>query len=124
MNHPTNRRNQVNPIHLAPLARWLFLAIVVGACGLLFVYVKNQQHAIGEQTRQVEREIRETRALNEVLLARISSLSSRTELQRKIGYQLIALQSIQDHSIARLTPPATAIDDGILRTAANERVGP
>lgn len=124
MKRSTSRRPQVNPIHLAPLARSLFFAVLIGACGLLFVYVKNQQHAIGAQIRQVEREIKETEALNEVLLAQISTLSSRAELRSKLDHRLIALQSIQDHSIARLVPPATAIEDGILRTAANERVGP
>jgi hypothetical protein len=121
MNTSNNRRKQVNPIHIAPLFKWLTFAVVVAACGLLFVYVKNQQHLLGEQTRGVERQIREVKAYNEVLLARISALSSRAELQRKLGQGLIALQPIQDHSIARLTPPVSAENDGILRTAANER---
>jgi hypothetical protein len=121
MNTSSNRRKQVNPIHVAPLFKWLTFAVVVAACGLLFVYVKNQQHLLGEQTRGVERQIREMQAYNEVLLARISTLSSRAELQRKLAQGLIALQPIQDHSIARLTPPVTAENDGVLRTAANER---
>ena len=121
MNTSSNRRKQVNPIHVAPLFKWLTFAVVVAACGLLFVYVKNQQHLLGEQTRGVERQIREMQAYNEVLLARISTLSSRAELQRKLAQGLIALQPIQDHSIARLTPPVTAEADGVLRTAANER---
>ncbi len=117
-------RKQVNPIHIAPLFKWLTLAIMVAGCGLLFVYVKNQQHFLGEQTREVERQIREVRAHNEVLLARISSLTSRAELQRKLNQGLIALQPIQDHSIARLVPPTDAENDGVLRTAANERYRP
>ena len=121
MNTSANRRKQVNPIHVAPLFKWLTLAVIVAACGLLFVYVKNQQHLLGEQTRGVERQIREVTSYNEVLLARISALSSRAELQRKLSQGLIALQPIQDHSIARLTPPVTAENDGVLRTAANER---
>lgn len=121
MNISSNRRKHANPIHVAPLFKWLTFAATVAACGLLFVYVKNQQHLLGEQTRGVERQIREVRAYNEVLLARISALSSRAELQRKLAQGLIALQPIQDHSIARLTPPVTAEDDGVLRTAANER---
>lgn len=119
-----NHRTQVNPIHIPSLVRWLLLAAALGACGLLFVYVKNQQHSLGEQTRQIERQIREVKALNEVLLARISTLSSRAELQRKLEQKVIALMPIQDHSIARLIPPATAGADGVLRTAANERLGP
>ncbi len=121
MNTSSNRRKQVNPIHVAPLFKWLTVAVIVAACGLLFVYVKNQQHLLGEQTRGVERQIREMKSYNEVLLARISALSSRAELQRKLTQGLIALQPIQDHSIARLTPPAMAGNDGVLRTAANER---
>ncbi len=116
-----NRRKQVNPIHFAPLFKWLVIAVLVTGCGLLFVYVKNQQHLLGEQTRGVERQIREVQSYNEVLLARISALSSRAELQRKLGQGLIALKPIQDHSIARLVPPTTVENDGVLRTAANER---
>jgi len=116
------RSTHVNQIHLASLARWLLLAFAFSACGLLFVFVKNQQHTLGEQARQVERQIREVRAHNEVLLARISTLSSRAELQRKLEQKIIVLQPIQDPSIARLVPPAKAGSDGVPRTAANERV--
>ena len=101
-----NRRKYANPIHIAPLFRWLLLALVRGGCGLLFVFIKNQQHFLGEQTREVERQIRDVRAQNEVLLARISALSSRAELQRKLNQGLIALQPIQDHCIARIGQPA------------------
>ena len=118
-----HRSPHVNHIHLASLARWLLLAFAFSACGLLFVFVKNQQHSLGEQTRKVERQIREVRAHNEVLLARISTLSSRAELQRKLDQKFIKLDPIHDTSIARLVPPAQAGNDGVLRTAANERVG-
>ncbi len=120
----TNSRRHVNPIQIAPLFKWLTFALFVAGCGLLFVYVKNQQHLLGSQTREIEIRIREVRAYNEVLLARISALSSRAELQRKLDRGVIALQAIQDTSIARLTPPATAERDGTLRTAANEGFRP
>lgn len=119
-----NRRKQVNPVHIAPLARWMILALFIGGCGLMFVYLKNQQHAIGQQTREIEKQIMEARSQNEVLLARISALSSRAELQRKLAQGMISLSPIQDHAIARLTPPATAERDGILRTAANKEYRP
>jgi len=113
-------RQHVNPIHIAPLFKWLTLALFMGAAGLMFVYVKNQQHLLGSRTREVEKRIVEMKAYNEVLLARISSLSSRAELQRKLDSGMIALRPIQDTSIARLTPPANAERDGAIRTAANE----
>lgn len=116
----TTHRKQANPLQIAPLFRWLLFALALAACGLLYVYVKNQQHFLGEQTRKVEREIREMRTRNEVLLARVSALSSHAELQRKLDQGLIALQPIKDQNIARLTPPVAADKDGIVRTAANE----
>jgi hypothetical protein len=119
-----NNHKYVNPIHIAPLFKWLILASFVASCGLLFVSIKNQQHFLGEQTREIERQVRDVRARNEVLLARISTLSSRAELQRKLNQGLIALQPIQDHCIARIGQPVTAAQDGVLRTAANERVRP
>lgn len=121
MTFTANRRRQINPIQVAPLFRWLLLSLVVGACGLLYVCVKNQQHFIGQQTRGVERQIREVRAQNEILLARISALSSRAELQRKLARGFISLVPIQDQCIARPGQPASATGDGILRTVANQR---
>lgn len=115
-----NSRRHVNPIHIAPLFKWLTLALFLAVAGLMFVYVKNQQHFLGSQTREVEGKIREMRAYNEVLLARISALSSRAELQRKLDRGLISLTAIRDTSIARLTPPGSAERDGAIRTAANE----
>lgn len=120
----THSRKHVNEIHIAPLFKWLLLAVFVAAAGLLYVYVKNQQHLLGSRTRDVEKRINEVRAYNEVLLARISALSSRAELQRKLDRGVIALQPIVDTSIARLTPPASAERGGVIRTAANEGFRP
>jgi hypothetical protein len=39
-----SRRKYANPIHIAPLFSWLLLALFVACCGLLFVFIKNQQH--------------------------------------------------------------------------------
>ncbi len=119
-----NRRRHANPIQIAPLFGWLAFAAIIAACGLLYVYVKNQQHALGGQKREVEKAIAEVRAHNEVLLARISALSSRLALQRKLDQGLIALMPIQDASIARLSPPVSVGRDKMLRTAANERLVP
>ncbi len=117
----TNRRKQVNPVHLSSLLRCLLVALFLGASGLFFVYMKNQQFALAEQIRQVERRIANVRSQNETLLARVTALSSRGALQQKIADGFISVKPIQDNVIARLTPPAQASADGILRTAFNER---
>ncbi|GAB4166067.1 MAG: hypothetical protein Fur0032_03230 [Terrimicrobiaceae bacterium] len=120
MNSFHSPRKQANPLDFGPLVRCLLFALAVGVAGLLYVYVKNQQHQLGQATREVERLIREERALNEVLLARITALSSRTELMRKLQLGTIALLPIQDHAIARLIPPTIVSGDEIARTASAE----
>ena len=115
----TETRKRANPLDLGPLLCCLLVALALGAAGLLYVYIKNQQHQLGQATREVERLIREERAINEVLLARITALSSRTELMRKIQLGTIALAPIQDHAIARLLPPTMSSGDQIARTASS-----
>jgi len=119
----SNRRKQVNPIHLTSLVCCLLVALFLGAGGLFFVYMKNQQFALAEEIRQIEKRIAAVRAQNESLLARVTELSSRRELQKKIDEKIIVMKPIQDNVIARLTPPAAAVADGILRTAFSEKRG-
>jgi len=107
-----------NRFEIAPLCRWLLVGLLGFACAIVFVYVKNSQHQLGEATRKIERQIAEERAHNDVLLARISALSSRAELTRKIQQGFVSLVSIQDHAIARLGPPATGGTDTVARTAS------
>ena len=118
----TNRRKQVNPVHLSSLIRWLLVAAFIGASGLCFVYIKNQQFALAEEIRQVERRISNMRAQNESLLARVTELSSRRMLQQRITEGFISVKPMQDNVIARLMPPVQATDDGVLRTAFNEGI--
>lgn len=115
-------RKHSNPIHLAPLFRWILVFFVLAGYGLIFVYVKNQQHQLGQATRDVERQTVEIGLVNEVLAARITTLSSRAELMRKLDQGVIDLAPIQDTSIARLLPPTSGDGDQILRTASNERL--
>jgi hypothetical protein len=118
----TNRRKQVNPVHLSSLIRWLLVAAFIGASGLCFVYIKNQQFALAEEIRQIERRIANVRLLNETLLARVTKLSSRQMLQQRIAEGFISMRPIQDNVIARLTPPVQTAADGVLRTAFNEGI--
>lgn len=122
MNTAPNRRKQVNPVNCSSLFRLILLAVFAGGAGLFYVSIKNQQFALGEQIRQTERRIKEVRASNEVLLARVTELSSRRALQQRIAEGFIAVRPIADIAIARLTPPVEAAADGVIRTAYNERL--
>lgn len=117
-----NRRKQVNPVHLSSLIRCLLVALFIAASGMFFLYIKNQQFALSEEIRQLERRIANVRSQNESLLARVTELSSRRMLQQRITDGFISMKPIQDNVIARLMPPAQATADGVLRTAFNEGI--
>jgi hypothetical protein len=122
-----NRRRATNAIEVNFLARMIVLVGFLGIAGLFFVYLKNQQHAVGNQARAVDAELRETEAKCEALQARITSLTSRGALQRRLDEGYIRLETIRDTAIARVTPPIPAEVDGALRTASRDtdtRFGP
>jgi hypothetical protein len=118
-----NRRRTTNSIEVNFLARWVVAVFFMGLAGLFFVYLKNQQHAIGDQSRMVEMALRESEAKNEALKARITALTSRGALQRRIDEGYIRLEPIRDTAIARVTPALPAEPDGVLRTASRDPDG-
>jgi hypothetical protein len=111
---------QSNPLEAAKILKFLSLAFLIGLIGLAYVFLKNQQFVLAEEIRQTERAIRLVQSRNEVLLARVTELSSRPMLQKRIAEGFIQVVSIPVDRIARLTPPATASETGVLRTAFNE----
>jgi cell division protein FtsL len=108
-----------NPIQAAKLVKFVALAFLLGAIGLAYVFVKNQQFVLAEQIRKTERQIRDVQSRNEVLIARVTELSSRPMLQKRVSEKFIAVVAITGDKIARLTPPATAVAGGVMRTAFN-----
>lgn len=115
-----NRRRPTNSIEVNVLARWLLAVFFLGLAGLFFVYLKNQQHAVGDQARMVEFALREAEAKNDALKARITAMTSRGALQRRIDDGYIRLEAIRDTAIARITPALPAEPDGVLRTASRD----
>ncbi len=113
-------RRPINHIQISKVALLLFTVLVVGSAGVCYVSLKNTQHALGGKVRETELRLNEIRARNQDLQSRIASQSSRTALKRQLDAGFIAMISVQDTAIARLTPPAVATDDGLLRTAANQ----
>lgn len=116
----TNRRRTTNSIEVNFLARWLVVVFLFGLAGLFFVYLKNQQHAVGDQTRVVDVALNEIEARNDALEAKITALTSRGALQRRLDEGYLHLEAIRDTAIARVTPALPATPDGVLRTASRD----
>ena len=115
-----NRRRATNTIEVDFVARMLVLCFLIGMAALFFVYLKNQQHAVGDQSRQVEAQIREFDARRQALDSRITALTSRGYLQRKLDEGYLRLEPIRDTAVARITPAVSAEPDGLLRTASRD----
>jgi hypothetical protein len=115
-----NRRRTTNSIEVNFLARWVVAVFFIGLTGLFFVYLKNQQHAVGDQARLVEHSLREVEARNEALKAKITAMTSRGALQRRLDEGYLKLEAIRDTAIARITPALPAEPDGVLRTASRD----
>ncbi len=113
-----NRKKANNGIEVPLLTQWLVLFFVLGLSGLFFVYLKNQQHAIGKQTRIVEVQLTGARAHNDALVAKITALTSRGALQHKLDEKCLDLIPIRETAIARVSVPGSSQGEDVMRTAS------
>ena len=121
MNTSFAPQTRSNPIQIAKALNYIAFAFITGSLGLSYVYLKNQQFALAEEIRITEKRIKQVRAENEVLLAKTTELSSRRALQQRMTSGSLRVVQISGDKIARLTPASAAMEDGVLRTASNER---
>ena len=118
-----NRRKHTNPLPVGALARWVVGLFFLMILGLSYVAFKNQMHVNGGAIDKLERELTELKTQNEVVRARISSLSSRMHLQRRLDSGFISMVEITPDRIVRLDHKT--IESGgepAIRAVANERV--
>jgi len=118
---PSNRYRTNNGIEIPLLAQWLVVFFVIGLLGLFFVYLKNQQHAIGEQTRLVEAKMSELHAHHDALIAKVTALTSRGALQKRLDEKYLDLVPIAETAIARTTPARNLGEERTMRTASLRR---
>jgi preprotein translocase subunit SecY len=118
----TTSRKPSNRLQISKVLVTLITLIIVGVAAVFYVSLKIEQHALGEHVLESERVVRELRSQNQDLTSRIASLSSRVALRSRIDSGFVALIPVQNTAIARLSPPAVATADGVLRTAANQSV--
>ena len=116
--HQHNRKKANNGIEVPLLTQWLVLFFVLGLSGLFFVYLKNQQHAIGKQTHIIEGQLIGARAHNDALIAKITELTSRGALQHKLDERYLELVPIHETAIARISIPASSQGGDVMRTAS------
>jgi hypothetical protein len=123
---PSNRRRHINTLPLLSLARWTVVAGFFCFAGLGYVYCKNQLHRAGEETRKLEKDLRDLKITTEVVRSNVAKFSSTKELKQKLDSNFIKLIPITDDRIVRVTDaaPARPVGDDDLRTVTSERTSP
>ncbi len=108
-----NYRRNSNLLPAAKLILSFCLLFILGGGGLYYVNAKNELHKLGEYRKQLEREIDAVANRNEMILARIATLSS---------YDALRKRQQQDREVfAKLTPVSdTAVVHIRTRTGSGE----
>lgn len=100
------------------IAYLVAFTVLFAVIGLGYVYIKNKQHVLGEETRQVEARISELRAVNQALRTELSTLTSHASIRQALAEGTLALIPVSDQFVARLTPVLPASIDLATQTAA------
>jgi cell division protein FtsB len=112
-------KSQTTPtLNAGLIARLVLLTLLVAGTGVGYVFIKVQQHDLGEQTRQAESRISELRAVNQALRSELSTLTSHASIREALTTGTIALVAVSDQFVARLTPVAPAAIDLATQTAS------
>lgn len=118
-----NRYRHANTVPLASIAIWVAVCLFACCAGLGYVWLKNDLHAAGSKIRNLEQELHELLTQDEVVRAKIASLSSRTALQRRVNEGFVKLVPITDDRLTRVAAIASRPETD-LRPVSNERRTP
>jgi len=79
----------------------LALVIVLGILFASFVTIKNKQASKGDAKRKLEFELKELDQEIELLADRLASLKTRSALEKRMGFRLRQLISIEPYAVLR-----------------------
>ena len=117
------QRKQLNTINAASLARWIVLTACLAIVGLIYVYQTVQLYHLGDRKKELEREIVNVRAENDVAQVQIAALTSRSALQRRLKEGYLKMIPISDQNIVRLNPPTGTLGEDAVQPVVNQRAG-
>ncbi|MES2572824.1 MAG: hypothetical protein V4710_22565 [Verrucomicrobiota bacterium] len=118
----SNRRRHANAVPLALIATWVLVLGALGVAGLGYVYLKNQIHVTGARIKALENELAKLTTQDEVMRAKIATLSSRAALKRRMDEGFIKMVPISDDRLVRVELPARK-ELNELRAVSNQRHG-
>jgi cell division protein FtsB len=116
-----NQRRNANLLPAAKLVLAFCLLVILGSGGFYYVHAKNELHKMGEYKKQLEREIDAVSNRNEMILARIATLSSFDALRKRQQYDREAfakLIPVSDTAVVRV-PVRSVSGESDVRTVSN-----
>jgi hypothetical protein len=117
------RRQNVNQVDAASLARWIVITTFLALAGLCYVYLTLQLHRLGDRKKSLETELANLHTQSDVAAVQITALTSRSALQRRLKEGYLKMIPISEQNIVRLAPMRTAPDEDAIRPVANDRAG-
>ncbi len=118
-----HQRKQFNTINAASLARWIVITAFVAVTGLIYVYLTVQLYHLGDRKKELERQLVNVRAENDVAQVQIAALTSRSALQRRLKEGYLKMIPIAEQSIVRLNTPAEVSSENAIQPVVNQRAG-
>lgn len=115
------RRREFNTIDAVSLARWVVITAFIAAIGLIYVYLRVQLYHLGNDKKELEKELISLRAQNDVATGQIAALTSRSALQRRQKEGYLRMIPIAEQSIVRLNPPSGTLGEDAVQPVANQR---
>jgi hypothetical protein len=97
--------------------KWVVIAVFLGITGLSYVYLSNTMHNNGSEISKIEKDNSRLKVLIEEAQAKITQLSSRTVLQRRLNEGFIKMVAITDDRIVRINAPQHSANE--IRAVAN-----
>ncbi len=113
---------QFNTINAASLARWIVITAFVAVTGLIYVYLTVQLYHLGDRKKELERQLVNVRAENDVAQVQIAALTSRSALQRRLKEGYLKMIPIAEQNIVRLSTPAEEPSENAIQPVVNQRV--
>jgi hypothetical protein len=117
------RRQNLNQVNAASLARWVVITGFLALAGLCYVYLTLQLHRLGDRKKSLETELVGLRTQNDVAGVQITALTSRSALQRRLKEGYLKMIPISEQNIVRLAPTRLVPEEDAIRPVANDRVG-
>lgn len=115
------RRQHMNTIDAASLARWIVITAFVAVAGLIYVYLTVQLNHLGDRKKALENELASMRVQSTDMSSQIANLTSRPALERRLKEGYLKLVPITERYVVRFSPLRNDARENEIQPVANPR---